>query len=180
MLMAVKPMVIIDELSSVTNASGYASQANDRSGNALHFAQATAASRPEILNAELTGGRVLRFDGANDFMSCSTSAALGLYRNTGAGWVFALYKKRGTDGSALDKTLFRSHTNAGAARLSLQVGGSNSGANRPELGVRRLDGDSFASLGSSGPNAGAWVMVLAAQNWASRSGTLYINGAVDA
>lgn len=180
MLMTVKPKLIVDELSAVTNASGFASQANDRSGNGLHFTQGTSGARPEILPAELTGGRVLRFDGSNDFMACSVSGALDLYRNTGAGWVFSVYKKRGTDGAAQDKTLFRSQNNIGATRFALQVGSSLSGANRPELGVRRLDGDSFSTLGATAAHSGAWVMVLATQNWSTRAGSLYIDGALDA
>lgn len=65
------------DTSTITQVSGAVSQWNDKSGNALHFAQATAAQQPALGATTITGLNLITFDGSNDRMQL-TSALNGL------------------------------------------------------------------------------------------------------
>jgi hypothetical protein len=46
----------------------------DQSGSGYHYTQATADRQPELISSSINGKPAVRFDGTNDFMSCSTFA----------------------------------------------------------------------------------------------------------
>lgn len=70
---ALRPSAWFDaaDLSTISVATGV-SEWRDKSGNSKHLVQATTASQPSIEVDTASGLSVLRFDGSNDFMSCTT------------------------------------------------------------------------------------------------------------
>jgi hypothetical protein len=60
---------------SLVAADGGVARWEDKSGNARHATQSTAANRPARKTAIQGGRDVLRFDGSNDFMSVASSEA---------------------------------------------------------------------------------------------------------
>ena len=64
------------DASTVTTVSGAVSQWNDKSGNARHLTQGTAANRPAYQATGLNGLPTLQFDGFNDFLA-NTSYSFG-------------------------------------------------------------------------------------------------------
>ena len=65
------------DASTVTTVSGAVSQWNDKSGNARHATQGTAANRPTYTSAGQNGLNVLTLDGSNDSMALGSNLALG-------------------------------------------------------------------------------------------------------
>lgn len=65
------------DTSTVTTVSGAVSQWNDKSGNARHATQGTAANRPTYTSAGQNGLNVLTLDGSNDSMALASNLALG-------------------------------------------------------------------------------------------------------
>lgn len=64
------------DASTVTTVSGAVSQWNDKSGNARHASQNTAANRPVVTSAGLGGKDVITFDGTNDVLTATLSSGL--------------------------------------------------------------------------------------------------------
>ena len=176
--LASAPKLWFDDSSAVTTVSGAASQWNDRSGNGYHLAQATATLRPTIVTAGLGGLRTLRFDGTDDVMVTSAAGAQGVTRNVPAGWMFAIYKKTGTDSTDVYRSVMKFSIGPNDNdRFVLDAGQAAPLRNIPSMGVRRLDANAYASLGGSTAVVGSWVMVLATMDWANRTGRVYVNGA---
>lgn len=182
--MATVPQIYLDaQDSTVTDVSGYASAISNLGlmGANGDFSQGTAGSRPAVLVAELNGNRVLSFDGADDVLLGGSTTQKNLLRNVAAAWCFSIYKKRGTDGSAVNRLVFYATRGTdGNQRFDLRTGLSGSAANRPAISVRRLDADSAANLVLGSDFVGAYSMQLGMINYASRLGRLYIDGAVAA
>lgn len=65
------------DASTITLNGSTVSQWNDKSGNARHASQATAANQPTRTLNGLGGRTVLTFDGADDFMNLSPVFAVG-------------------------------------------------------------------------------------------------------
>ena len=61
------------DASTITTVSGAVSEWRDKSGNARHATQSTAASRPAYTNAGQNGLNVLTLDGSNDWLSLPDS-----------------------------------------------------------------------------------------------------------
>jgi hypothetical protein len=176
--LAVPPKLWLDDASTVTDAgSGACSQWNDRSSNAWHFTQGTGANRPLIVTGGLNGRRTIRFDGTNDTMINTSSGALDIMRNTGAGWAFVVYKCL----AASVNTNFLFHVpnglSSGNARFSLAAGTAGT-PNRSIMNVRRLDADSGVNLNGSTDFGTAWTMALLLMDWANGDGFVYENGAL--
>lgn len=172
----VPPHLWLDENSSVTDAgAGACSQWNDRSGNAYHFVQATGANRPLIVAAGLNGKRTIRFDGTSQRMTTAVAGSGSIYRNTGAGWAFAVYKKTGTDGGATSRTLFTATNGSdGSSRFVVNAGVN---ANTPALFARRLDGDATATLHAASASGTAFHMLMWRMDWANGDGFIDVDGA---
>ena len=176
--LTVPPQIWLDDESIEVNGSKVV-RWRSRSGEALDFT-AVANKRPDAVVNSIFGRSVVSFDGIDDALSCATPAARRIFKNVGAGWVFACYKKRAVDVSAVDRTLIRSDAPGGKVRLGLQVSSPLAGANRLEFGVRRLDSDSFKWLGSTESSAGRWILVFAQQDWSTGTGRIYIDGDLNA
>lgn len=173
------PKILLDWNSSVTNASGNASQWNDRSGNGYHYTQGTSGRRPAILNGELNGLRVLSFDGVDD--SLINQSAQAVMRNVSAGWGFSVYKKRTQDTAATtipNRTLIQFSRGGGTSRYSIQVSQASTGEyNKSYISVRPLDDSEVSALRrSSTPRFGDWVLGYWAWDGANDSMQIIENG----
>lgn len=180
-LMATPPAVCLDWDSAVTAVSGYASAwSNSKGAIGGEFVQATAASRPAVLDAEINGKRVLRFDGADDSMGSKSTDAINLYRNSSSAWVFAVYRKRSVDSGSTARAIFGASTaSTGYARFVCYAGrNSSETANQPSVLSRRADGDALHSFSLSGVSSTAWQMVLFIRDWSGASASIKRNGGV--
>ena len=75
------------DASTITLNSSTVSQWSDKSGNARHATQATAASQPAYTAAGLNGKAVLTFDGSNDLFELSS----GILLNDNFTYVYSVY-----------------------------------------------------------------------------------------
>lgn len=76
------------DASTITESGGAVSQWNDKSGNARHATQGTAASRPVVTANGLANKSVITFDGSNDFMDVVTTVFQGI-GNFQLHWIYA-------------------------------------------------------------------------------------------
>jgi len=65
------------DVNTITEALGAVSAWNDKSGNGVDFAQASAPAQPETGVDKINSRNVLGFDGTNQFMPASTSITAG-------------------------------------------------------------------------------------------------------
>jgi hypothetical protein len=122
---------------------------------------------------------VLRFDGIDDLLIGATAAQKDIFRNVGAAWVFAVYRKRLTDADGTLRALLYTDAGNSVARFASFLGSSNTGlANTPRLLCKRLDGEAVSGINPSGAVVGAYVMALHGVEYTSRSGQIQINAAV--
>jgi hypothetical protein len=61
------------DAATVSTASGAITEIRNKSGNGLHATQTAANNRPSYQTAAINGLNVARFDGANDFLSVTTT-----------------------------------------------------------------------------------------------------------
>lgn len=175
--MATVPQIYLDaQDSAITDASGFASAISNLGamGSNGDFSQATAGSRPAILDAELSGKRVLSFDGADDVLLGNSTAQKDLFRNIGHAWVFTVYKKRAA-ATAL-KYLFYASSNSASARFSAQAASPSTG--RPYILARRLDADSLNSLNAPADVVGYYAMTMNYVNYSTRAAQIVVDGSV--
>lgn len=167
----------LDDLSLVTDVSGFASAWEDRSANALAFTQSSSGSRPEIISAGLNGHRVLRFDGVNDSLTVAGATAGGLMTSTHCAWAFTVSRKRAV--SAISALFGAPRGGAGAGVRFAVYGTLAAGASRPGVGGRRLDADSFAGFTAAAAISNDWHMRLDIADWSARTATLWVDGALN-
>jgi hypothetical protein len=163
---------------TINIVSSAVEQWNDKSGNGRHFSQGTSGRRPTILSAELNGLNVMRFDGTDDCLLTNSNDGRDILRNTGHGWAISLYKKRGTDGSNLAKTIFTVTNGTDGSTRYLSLCGNT--ANVPAMFVRRADGDGTGVLNDTTANSGNWLSVVHDMKWADGDGFVYQNGELKA
>jgi len=178
--MSTPPRIWLDDESAMVEASGGCSSWADRSGNNMHFLQSAAGARPVIVPGGLNGRRTLRFDGVDDYLLCSTQAANDFFRNTGAGWLMVCYNKRSAETVATNKAIFTATAAAGTARFVVQASSASSAIDYPELGIRRLDSDSYKSLPSDAAARQRWAFVYFQQAWQTATSTIYMDGSKSA
>lgn len=178
-MLPVAPKIWLDHTTSVTDVSGNASQWNDKSANAWHFSQATSTQRPLIVASGLNSLRTLRFDGTDDILTTAVAGSLDLFRNTGAGWTFAVAKKLATDVTDMERSIFYASTNGITARFAHSISSSAvGGANKPATSARRLDADAFARLvAPSVPTVNAFHLLLNTQEWSTGAAAQWVDGA---
>lgn len=172
------PKIWADDFSDITNVSGFASQWNDRSGNGWHFSQPANGSRPQVLSGELNGRRALRFDGTDDWMA---NGALGVFRSTGAAWIFSVHKKRVADASGTHRVLLYATNGGGSpgpSRVYSSVGRAAE-PNRPAIVGRRLDADADGVLTSGTSKLSVWTMRFDVWDFASGQWSIYLDGTID-
>lgn len=179
--LAVPPQVWFDDLSSITDVSGAASQWADRSGNAFHYGQSTAGYRPLIVPSALAGKPALRFNGSDQRLTCGVSGVKSIMRNRSSAWIMAIYKKVAADTSGSPYRTIGMWTIGGGngQRIGLLAGQSSS-RNQPGMGVRRVDGDAYVELNSPTAVSGAYLMSLVTMDWSSRTGRVYVDGVLKA
>ncbi len=170
--LASPPLVWLDDESELTASGGRASQWRDRTVNNWQFAQSSLSFQPSVLSEELNGRRALRFDGSDDFLSCSIPQ---MQRAAATGWALTVYRKRSSDSSGTARVLLYCPTADNASRFNLQTGGPS--ANAPSLNVRRRDNDSTGALDSSSARVGEWLLRLDVMEWSTGTGRILLNGA---
>jgi hypothetical protein len=175
------PSFWYNDSSTLTVPTGNEVSAWESLGGAnFELQQNASGNRPARVAAGLNSRRTVNFDGSNDRIATVTTQARDGFRNVSAAFIAAVYKKAATDGGA-NKIIGINYTATSASRLTLACSGA--GANeddRPRLVVRRLDGDSAASLAASTGGNTAWQIVVATIDWSTGDGTLYVNGTQDA
>jgi hypothetical protein len=79
------------DASTITQNTSFVSQWSDKSGNARHAIQATAANQPLYIDAAINGKGVISFDGLNDSLEVVTS----LFQAIGAFEIFWVFRRDG-------------------------------------------------------------------------------------
>lgn len=162
----------IDTTSGTDTVATWANQATP--GSIYNFSQATKANQPQFIPNELNGHPVLRFDGSDDTLLLSSGAGLALARNRAGLTIFVVHKSGSTSGT---RNIFSASSGAGAAasRITLRREGQTH-----RLVVRRLDGDSAATLDGSSLSTTNWILSTVVMDWSQGDGFLFLNGASDA
>lgn len=176
--MASVPQIYLDaQDSSVTDVSGSASVISNLGamGSDGNFLQTNASRRPTIVDAELNGKRILRFDGTADLMTGSTTAQRALGRFKSATFAFAVYKKRTADGSATTRILFSVPAGTSGARFAAYAG-LFSDINKPSVGAKRLDADTFNTLPSASAVSKVYCMAGMFVDYSSGNGAVHVDG----
>lgn len=173
--LATPAQVLLDDTSDVSELAGVISQWADRSGNEFHFSQGVSTKRPALLGAELNGRRVLRFDGVNDSLEVTSSAARAVFSNVGYGWKFAVYRRRSSGTNTCP--LLQARTGSGSGRFASYCHPAGSGqSNSAALLLRRRDSDSSSVQRSSIAIGTNWTMTLSVAEWAVGRSKIYTNG----
>lgn len=181
--MATVPQLYLDAQDSVvTDVSGFCSAISNLGamGSNGDFAQSTADRRPTILPAELSGNRVLRFDGTDDLLIGSTTAQRNLLTNVGSAWSFVVLKKRSLDASGVTNRILLNvpKSTSGTARFRVMLGDALAGRqNKPLISVTRLDADSAKVLASTTETT-AYQMQLYSVGYSTGAGNIYLDGAL--
>lgn len=136
--LAVAPKVWADDQSTTAVSSGVASSWGNRGSIGGAFEQSSSSMRPQILDGNLNGRRVLRFDGVDDYLRMATSSSASIFQNTGVGWSFSVARKRNVDTSAT-RILVYAPAAGGATRFQVSLGSTTPNQNRNFIAVRRLD-----------------------------------------
>lgn len=173
--MSAPPKIWCDWESPITNAGGYASAwGNDKGTIGGAFVQSTSGARPEILEGEVGGKRVLRFDGSNDGMVMQSEGAGNIFRAIGFGWCFMVLRKRIADASATRVALYAPAFND-ASRLSIGLGFTSPNQNASYVSSRRQDsGSTVTNFGSNTP-VGAWSFRRVEANWGANALADYVD-----
>lgn len=157
------------DASSLTLNGSTVSEWRDKSGNARHFAQATAASQPGT--STLNGRRVLTSTGSA-FMA-GNAATLGVARNVGGLTIIAV---GGTSAVGFTQTILTfTVSDAAVARASL-ARTSLSAVQQYSAGGRRLDADSFAFAGSEANQSAAATVLVGTFDYANSDAFLHKGG----
>lgn len=170
--MPVTPSIWLDHTTQVTDVSGYASAWLNRGSSGGGYTQANSSYRPLVLPAELSGKRVLRFDG--NYMQMP---GLDVFRNVTAASIFCVFRKRVSDASVRDRPVVLFGNNAVSTRAGIFAG--RLAVNRIDVGGRRLDGNSYNYVQSGTPRSGDWVAAVATLDYSARTITLWVDGVFD-
>jgi len=160
--------------SSLTFNGNTVSEWRDLSGNGRHATMVTAAVQPDATTRTQNGLRVLDFNGSKAMLVHSVAASVvnltgaAIARNVPGVTMIATC---GFDTSSGTQFLFTASTNVQAARSSIVLTGGNIVS-----GGRRLDADSFASVGYA-HNANANI-ISGVLDYANSDAFIYENGAL--
>jgi hypothetical protein len=147
----------------------------DRSGNARHFTQGTAASCPHRQTGVQNGLPVARFDGLNDVMNMVSG--LEILREKSGASVVAVYRWISNDTTANRNVLSVSTVTAGASRITMRANIVT--ARKLDFGGRRLDADSFASVQSAQNEPSSCFVHSGVCSYQNRTLRQYINNSID-
>lgn len=174
------PKVWVDWESDITNESGAVASWNNGKGSiGGAFNQVSQSRRPMVISSDpdIGGKRAISFDGSDDWIRMGTTESGNIFRNVGAGWMFALYKKRAMDDSAVTRNLLYAPNVTGATRFNSMAAFSGSPMNYPTLAIRRLDSDSSSTLINAGSAVSGYMMRFDIADWAGGSIAMRVNGA---
>lgn len=160
------------DASTITQSSGSVSQINDKSGNGRNYPQGTSTNQPRIDTHTQNGLAVLDFDGAGDRFVLSPG---GLGRNVGGMTIYVVAKP---DSISAARTLFQfsNGTNSTQARASLRL----TSASKAEVGGRRLDANSFASVaGASNVSTSTFSVFTGVLDYTNSDAFIYLNQSLD-
>lgn len=125
----------------------------DQSGNGRHFDQSTAANQPLLRTSGINGQPAIDFDGINDLLSQLTG--LDMTNNAAALSVFAVAK---ADSATVSASEFIFQISDGTATLSSRASINRVTGNQDQIGGRRVDGSSFASVNPSAATTAAKIL----------------------
>ena len=162
-----------NDTSALTQSGGTASQWDDVRGNGRYFSQATTpADRPTVNASGLNGMRTLEFQ-SSDYMDAD-AGLLAAFNAVGFIAAFIVYKNRSSS-SAARYALSVANNSISGVRFSLQT--SRSGAtDKTCLGVRRQDGDSFATLNATTGVGTSWCIGGVRMHYTNGDGFVDVNG----
>jgi len=164
------------DTSTITESGDAVSQWNDKSGNNRNAVQSNSASRPTLATAVQNNLNTIRFNGSTQ--SFTLPSALNITRNIGGFSVIAVRKFAVLP--LTEQNIFR--VNIGTS-ISSRVffGAAVSAANKAQIGGRRLDGDSFASIASSSDvSTTIFEIQSGIYDYANSDLYLHINGTLSA
>lgn len=156
--------------STITLSDGKVSQINDKSGNARHFTQGTYSLQPGIDTTQ-NGLAVLDFDGGDRLLLGSS----GLGRNVAGMTIYAVAK---FDTLSSRSAIFSlSHGAAvGYNRLLLEASVT---ANKPGVGGRRLDGDSYQIVQGATNCPSGFAAYTGILDYANSDAFIYVGATLD-
>lgn len=146
---------------------------SDRSRNGWDATQTSASLQPTFQTAEFGGNGVVRFDGSNDILS--VSGAVGLLNNVAGATLMAVAKYVSGGPSGFGNSIFFSN-NASVSRARMS-GGS---ASNYDVGGRRLDADSFATINGSTFSASRILIHVGVFDYSNSDLFLFLDGTQEA
>ena len=165
------PQLWLDDQSVVVISGSNLTSWRNRGSLAGSFSASGTA--PSIIT--VGGIRVARFESAHMFAS---SELHSLARGTPCAWIYAVYKKRGTDTSDINRPVLVGLTSGGGYLLGLAAGGNQSGAkNKPSTGGRRVDSGSYSGVNSERPIVGSTLQSYGQLDYENRQISMRIQGA---
>lgn len=180
--MSIVPPIYLDTASSALTQSGGACSEISNLGSFLangNFAQADPSRMPSVVNAELNGLPVLRFDGTSDFMYSNSGDMKTILSSKTSAWSFFIYKKRGADATPTDRALV-TFLGDGPARFAHFCGSSTAGRANTPYSLYNLGESSVGFLYGASATYGSYSMSCADLNLQSGSFSLYRNAQVNA
>ena len=176
---ALNPSIWIDDVSDVvTDASGLAQWTNKGNlGGAL--VQATNGWKPQVIADGVGGRRIVRFDGADDYLNMVSTSAGNWLRKASAAWSLIVYKKRTTDvtGRAQGRALLYHPNPNGFARYVVSTGSEPPDPlNTAFFATRRDDAESSKKIIGSYSAVGEWAIRVTAMSWADNNVVDCVNG----
>lgn len=176
--LTVLPAMWFNDISAASaDGSGNCSQWNDLSASGWHLSQTAPALRPLIVGTGLNGRRTVRFSTANGVLT--SSAARDVFRNVGAGWVIAVFRRNRVDVTPTARILVYGMGGATTnARGELLVGrGVAPYASYAAAAGIRLDSDALTVVNGPAALDTNFHMVLGTFGWSTKTLTMYQDGA---
>lgn len=175
-LMSVPPSIWLDDSTSVTNVSGYASAWASKGTASGGYGQAESGRRPQIMSAGLNGLRTLKHDGVDDYLGSGDAALLNAFRARSSGWIFAVVRKLAVDAGGENRNIVSNAPGnaAGGGRLTLGIVG-----NKPYLYSERPDGAAGALLTSTLDMGTDWRILYVQANWGAATAAIDVDGSAD-
>lgn len=170
------PTIWFNDDSPISTSGGILlTQWNDISGNGNHFTNST--NHPSVVPLGLNARRTVTFP-LGTFLYSSSSAVLGLMRNTGAGWAAFVRRRLSSDGSPTTRNLLAVTNGTDGSSRFVVSGAMNT--NTPALLARTSDGDSTAVLNAVTASGLGWHAELYQVDWANGDGFIHLDGVLDA
>lgn len=159
--------------STLTLNGNTVSEWRDKSGNARHFSQGTAATQPNAVNRTQNGRRVLDFELSQELTG--NAASLNILRNVSGATLMAAARfdaLAATNAVTSGLFLISSGASTSAARTSIFSGAGAAGT----IGVsgRRLDADTFGFARAA--SAVGEYIIAGTLDYANSDAFIYTNG----